>query len=86
MRHLSIEQVLSLVHNIHCYQLEICDLLCVASGQEMDKTVIVRLKLIITGNSQEMVVEGMVHRLLSVGNSRETMTGRKADYLLNKKW
>jgi hypothetical protein len=31
----------------------------------MDKTVIGRLKLMITGNSQEMVVEGMVHRLLS---------------------
>jgi hypothetical protein len=35
----------------------------------MDKTVIGRLKLMITGNSQEMVGEGMVHRLLSVGNS-----------------
>jgi len=85
MRHLSIEQVLSLVHTSHCYQLEICDLLYVASGQEMDKTVIGRLQLMITGNSQEMVVEGMLHRLLSVGNSRETVTGRKADYLLNKK-
>jgi hypothetical protein len=51
----------------------------------MDKTVIGRLQLMITGNSQEMVVEGMLHRLLSVGNSRETVTGRKADYLLNKK-
>lgn len=69
MRHLSIEQVLSLVHTSHCCQLEICGLLCVTSGQEMDKTVIGRLKLMITGNSQEMVVEGMVHRLLSVGNN-----------------
>lgn len=85
MRHLSIEQVLFLVHTSHCYQLEICDLLCVASGQEMDKTVIGRLTLMITGNSQEIVVEGMVHRLLSLGNSREKLTGRKADYLLNKK-
>jgi len=31
----------------------------------MDKTVFGRLKLMITGNSQEMVVEGMVHRLIS---------------------
>lgn len=38
----------------------------------------------IAGNSQEMVIEGMVHRLLSVGNSRETVTGRKTGYLLNK--
>jgi len=84
MRHLSIEQVLFLVHTSHCYQLEICDLLCVASGQEMNKTVFGRLKLMIAGNSQEMVIEGMVHRLLSVGNSRETVTGRKTGYLLNK--
>jgi len=52
----------------------------------MDKTVFGRLKLMITGNSQEMVVEGMVHRLLSVGNSRETVTEKKTDYLLNKQW
>lgn len=65
MRHLSIEQVLSLVHTSQSYQLQICDLPCVASGQEMDKTVFGRLKLMITGNSQEMVVEGMVHRLIS---------------------
>jgi hypothetical protein len=35
----------------------------------MDKTVFGRLKLMITGNSQEIVVERMVHRLLAVGNS-----------------
>ena len=48
VRHLSLEQVLSLVHTSHCYQLKICHLLYVASGQEMDKTVFGRLKLMVT--------------------------------------